>query len=122
MLVRATNTFYENGTPRDAVRPPRRFRMAALRFEASRIVVGGGYGWFYQTPAFSGNAAAAPLFTSPPFAQSFTNTDASNNLSTFEQPFPATTLGYVLAHALVATLRPCRRARVSRFLACSSGT
>ena len=94
VLVRSTNCFYENGTPRDQFAPRAGFAWQPFG-SASRIVVGGGYGWFYQTPAFSGNAGAAPLFTSPPFAQSFTNTDASNNLSTFEQPFPATTLGYV---------------------------
>jgi hypothetical protein len=35
------------------------------------------------------------LFTAPPFAQSFTNTDSSNSGSTLEQPFPVTTLGFV---------------------------
>jgi hypothetical protein len=62
---------------------------------SSRVVVGGGYGWFYQTPPFSGNASSAPLFTSAPFAQSFTNSDASNNVSSFQRPFSATTLGFV---------------------------
>ena len=58
-------------------------------------MVGGGYGWFFQNPPFSGNASSAPLFTSAPFAQGFTNSDSSNNLSTFAKPFPTTTLGYV---------------------------
>ena len=35
------------------------------------------------------------MFTPPPFAQGFTNTDSSNNLSSLQQPFPAVTLGYV---------------------------
>ena len=50
-----------------------------------RLVVGGGYGWFFQNPPFSGNASSAPLFTSAPFAQGFTNADSSNNLSTLRQ-------------------------------------
>ena len=58
-------------------------------------MVGGAYGWFFQNPPFSGNASTAPLFTSAPFAQGFTNADSSNNLSTFAKPFPTTTLGYV---------------------------
>jgi hypothetical protein len=57
--------------------------------------VRGGYGWFYQAPASSGNAASAPLFTAAPFAQGFTNTDAANGLSDLQQPFPTTTLGFV---------------------------
>lgn len=94
VLVRRTKSFYDNGTPRDAFAP--RAGFAWQPFGGSgRMVLGGGYGWFYQTPAFTGSAGSAPLFTSPPFAQSFTNTDASNGGSTFEQPFPATTLGFV---------------------------
>ena len=92
--VRSTNSFYENGTPRDAFAPRAGFAWQPLGV-SGRVVVGGGYGWFYQTPPFSGNAASAPLFNSPPFAQGFTNTDASNNLSSFEKPFPDTTLGFV---------------------------
>lgn len=94
VLVRERNSFYENGTPRDAFAP--RIGFAWQPFGgSSRLVLGGGYGWFYQTPAFSGNAGSAPLFTSAPFAQSFTNTDASNSSSNWQQPFPATTLGFV---------------------------
>ena len=63
--------------------------------ETTRVVMGGAYGWFYQNPPFSGNASSAPLFTSVPFAQGFTNADSSNNLSTFAKPLPTTTLGYV---------------------------
>jgi len=57
--------------------------------------VRGGYGWFYQAPAWSANAASAPLFTAAPFAQGFTNTDSSNGQSDLEKPFPTTTLGFV---------------------------
>lgn len=94
VTVRGSKSFYDNGTPLDQFAP--RFGFAWQPSGSSgRVVVGGGYGWFYQTPSFSANASNAPLFNSPPFAQGFTNTDASNNLSTLAQPFPTTTLGYV---------------------------
>jgi hypothetical protein len=95
VAIRSNSSFYDNGTPRDRFAPRLGFAWQPLG-SSGRIVVGGGYGWFYQTPTFSGNAGAAPLFTAPPFAQSFTNSDASNGQSTFQQPFPQTTLGYVL--------------------------
>jgi hypothetical protein len=94
VVVRPNSSLYDNGTPKDRFAP--RVGFAWQPFGSTgRLVVGGGYGRFYQTPVFSGNAGSAPLFTAPPFAQSFTNTDSSNNLSTFEKPFPVTTLGYV---------------------------
>ena len=95
VLVRSTNSFYRNGAPLDSFAP--RFGFAAQPFGArGRLAVRGGYGWFYQSPAYGGNAAGTPMFTAPPFAQGFTNSDSSNNLSDFSRPFPATTLGYVL--------------------------
>ncbi len=94
VLVRDTKSFYANGTPRDAFAPRTGFAWQPFG-TSGRFIVGGGYGWFYQVPAFSGSAGSAPLFTSPPFAQSFTNTDSSNSGSTFQQPFPVTTLGFV---------------------------
>lgn len=94
VLVRDSKSFYANGTPRDAFAPRTGFAWQPFG-TSGRLIVGGGYGWFYQTPAFSGNAGSAPLFTSPPFAQSFTNTDASNSGSTLQKPFPVTTLGFV---------------------------
>lgn len=94
VVVRGTKSLYDNSAPRDSFAP--RMGFAWQPFGGSgRVVLGGGYGWFYQTPLFSGNAASAPLFQAPPFAQSFTNTDASNNTSHFAQPFPVTTLGFV---------------------------
>jgi hypothetical protein len=94
VVVRPSKSFYENATPRDTFAP--RVGFAWQPFGAAgRMVLGGAYGWFYQNPPFSGNAASAPLFTSVPFAQGFTNADSSNNLSTFAKPFPTTTLGYV---------------------------
>ena len=93
-MVRSSKSFYDNGAPRDKFAP--RLGFAWQPFGSSgRLVVGGAYGWFYQNPPYSGNASTAPLFTSVPFAQGFTNADSSNNLSTFAKPFPTTTLGYV---------------------------
>lgn len=93
--IRSRKSFYDNGTPLDSFAP--RAGFAWQPFGGSdRVVIGGGYGWFYQAPLFSGNASSAPLFTAPPFAQSFTNTDSSNSGSSFQQPFPVTTLGFVL--------------------------
>lgn len=94
VTVRRTKSFYDNGTPRDTVAPRAGFAWQPFG-PGGRVVVGGAYGWFFQAPPFSGNAGNAPLFTSPPFAQGFTNADSSNNLSTFTKPFPTTTLGFV---------------------------
>jgi hypothetical protein len=90
VTVRGSKSFYENGTPRDTLAP-----RVGFAWSRGRVVVGGAYGWFFQAPPFSGNAGSAPLFTSPPFAQGFTNADSSNNLSHFAKPFPTTTLGFV---------------------------
>jgi hypothetical protein len=90
----STRSFYQNGTPLTKFAP--RFGFAwQPSGAAGRASVRGGYGWFYQAPAFSGNAAGVPLFTSAPFSQSFTNTDSSNGQSTLQAPFPTTTLGFV---------------------------
>jgi len=94
VLVRPSKSFYDNGAPHDTFAPRLGFAWQPLG-SGGRLVIGGAYGWFYQNPPFSGNASTAPLFTSVPFAQGFTNADSSNNLSTFSKPFPTTTLGYV---------------------------
>jgi hypothetical protein len=94
VLVRDTKSFYRNSTPLDTFAPRAGFAWQPFG-SSSRLVFGGGYGWFYQAPAFAASAGSAPLFTAAPFAQSFTNSDSSNNGSTFQQPFPVTTLGYV---------------------------
>jgi len=93
VAVRSTKSFYQNATPLDSFAP--RFGLAWQPWGADRLAVRGGYGWFYQTPAYSGNASGTPLFTSAPFAQGFSNSDSSNNLSNLQNPFPVTTLGYV---------------------------
>ena len=91
--VRSTKSFYQNSAPRDNFAP--RVGLAWQPFGSDRIAVRGGYGWFYQAPNYSANASGTPLFTSAPFAQGFSNSDSSNNLSSFQNPFPAVTLGFV---------------------------
>lgn len=94
VLVRDRQSFYQNGAPLPNLAPRAGFAWQPFGADG-RVVFGGGYGWFYQAPLFSGNASSAPLFTSPPFAQGFTNTDASNNYSSLGKPFPDTTLGFI---------------------------
>jgi hypothetical protein len=95
VFVRSTNSYYRNSAPLDTFAP--RFGFAWQPLGAGgRLGVRGGYGLFYQTATYSANAGGTPLFTSPPFAQGFTNADSSNNLSSLQKPFPTTTLGYVL--------------------------
>ncbi|MDZ7637815.1 MAG: carboxypeptidase regulatory-like domain-containing protein [Bryobacterales bacterium] len=94
VLLRDTKSFYQNGAPKDAFAPRAGFAWQPWG-SGGKLVLGGGYGWFFQAPPFSGTAGSAPLFTSPPFAQSFTNTDAANGFSSFAEPFPITTLGFV---------------------------
>jgi hypothetical protein len=91
VLVRSTNSFYQNSTPLDSFAP----RVGFAWQPPGHVAVRGGYGWFYQPPTYSANAAGAPLFTAPPFAQGFTNADSSNNLSSLQAPFPVTTLGFL---------------------------
>lgn len=93
VAVRSTKSFYQNSTPLDTFAP--RFGFAWQPFDTDRIAVRGGYGWFYQNPTYSANAAGTPLFTSAPFAQGFSNADSGNGLSTLQAPFPVTTLGFI---------------------------
>jgi hypothetical protein len=93
VLVRSTSSFYQNNTPLATFAP--RFGFAWQPLGTKRVSVRGGYGWFYQPPTYSGNAPGVPLFTAAPYAQGFTNADSANGLSTFAQPFPITTLGFV---------------------------
>jgi hypothetical protein len=94
VLVRSSKSFYDNGAPLDRFAPRTGFAWQPFG-SSGRLVIGGAYGWFFQAPLFSGNAGNAPLFTSAPFAQGFTNADSSNNLSSFAKPFPTVTLGYI---------------------------
>jgi len=90
----STRSFYQNSTPLAAFAPRFGFAWQPLG-TAGRVAVRGGYGWFYQAPPYSGNAAGVPLFTSEPYAQGFSNTDAANGQSDLPKPFPAATLGFV---------------------------
>jgi hypothetical protein len=94
VAVRSSKSFYDNGAPLDTFAPRAGFAWQPFGSNG-RLVLGGAYGIFFQNPAFSGNASTAPLFTSAPFAQGFTNADSSNNYSSFAKPFPTTTLGFV---------------------------
>lgn len=95
VLVRPNDTYYQNSAPKLNVAPRLSFAWQPP-VAGNKITVRGGYGMFYQAPVFSGNGPGSPLLTDAPFSQGFTNSDASNNLSSFAKPFPATTLGYVL--------------------------
>jgi hypothetical protein len=94
VAVRRSKSFYDDGARLGTFAPRAGFAWQPFG-SGGRVVMGGAYGWFFQNPPFSGNAPTAPLFTSAPFAQGFTNADSSNNLSTLRKPFPTTTLGYV---------------------------
>jgi hypothetical protein len=94
VLSSSNRSFYQNQTPLAKFAP--RFGFAWQPWgSGGRVAARGGYGWFYQEPPFSANAASARLFTAAPFAQGFTNTDASNGQSELAKPFPTTTLGFV---------------------------
>ena len=87
VVVRSTKSYYGNNTPLDAFAP--RFGFAWHPLGAKGLLtVRGGYGWFFQAPPSPGTS------TGTPFAQSFANSDSSNNLSSLQRPFPTPTLGY----------------------------
>ncbi|HXP82747.1 MAG TPA: carboxypeptidase-like regulatory domain-containing protein [Verrucomicrobiae bacterium] len=94
VAMHSTKSFYQNGTPLDTFAPRIGFAWQPGGL-LSRASIRGGYGWFYQAAPYSGNASSTPLFALPPFAQGFSNTDASNDLSTLQKPFPTATLGFV---------------------------
>ena len=55
VAVRSSKSFYENGAPHDKFAPRLGFAWQPFG-SGGRLVVGGGYGWFFQNPPFSGNA------------------------------------------------------------------
>jgi len=88
VLVHDNNSPYQNGVPLTNFSP--RFGFAwQPGSQQSRLSVRGGYGWFYLR-------SDTPTLTSQPFAQAFSNSGASNSLSTLQQPFPVATLGFQL--------------------------
>ena len=113
VLVRSTNSFYQNSTPLDTFAPRFGFAWQPLGTDG-RVAMRGGYGWFYQPPTYSGNAAGAPLFTAAPFAQGFTNADSSNNLSSLRSALPRHHARLCAAHTHLAAIRPGRRPGVHR--------
>ena len=87
VAVRSTKSYYSNNTPLDAVAPRFGFAWHPLGVKGL-LAIRGGYGWFFQAPGTVGTS------TGTPFAQSFSNSDSSNNLSSLQRFFPAPTLGY----------------------------
>ncbi len=94
VFTRDTNSFYANNTPRNLFAPRVGFAWQPFGSKG-RVSMRGGFGYFYQPPLFSANASGQPLFTAQPFAQGFTNADSSNGASSFQKPFPDTTLGFL---------------------------
>jgi carboxypeptidase family protein len=93
--VRPNNGYYENGAPWDAFAP--RFSFAwQPGSKQSRVAVRGGYGWFYQPLSDRGNAIGTPSENIQPFAQLIGSVGAANGASTLQNPFPPTTLGFIL--------------------------
>ncbi len=95
VFIRPTKSYYANDAPLDSFAP--RFGLAwQPGSKQTRVVVRGGYGWFYQLPSDGGNAPNTAQNNTQPFAQLFSDTGASNSASTLQKPFPTTTLGFVL--------------------------
>jgi hypothetical protein len=94
VFVRPNAGYYQNNAPIDTFAPRFGFAWQPGKQQA-RFTVRAGYGWFYQTSNSNGNGSG-PLVNTQPFSQLFENQGASNGTSTLLQPFPTTTLGYVL--------------------------
>jgi len=95
VFVRPNGTAYANRPPLANFAP--RFGFAwQPNGNQGRLALRGGYGWFYQAVPIGGSRSGTPASSAPPFAQAFTNTDSANGASSFADPFPAATLGWVL--------------------------
>jgi hypothetical protein len=95
VFVRPNGTAYANRPPLANFAP--RFGFAwQPNGSQGRLALRGGYGWFYQAVPIGGSRSGTPASSAPPFAQAFTNTDSANGASSFADPFPAATLGWVL--------------------------
>jgi len=66
-LVRSTNSFRPDNTPKDTFAP--RVGLPGSPWGPGRVAMRGRVtGWFYQPPTYSGQRRRAPLFTAAPFA------------------------------------------------------
>ena len=91
VIARSSKTLYQNNAPLDTFAP--RFGFAwQPGSNQGRLVVRGGYGWFYQNNG--GNSLNTSGLTTMPFAQRIVNTGSTNNFSTLQKPYPDTTLGF----------------------------
>jgi hypothetical protein len=88
--VRPSKTLYTNNAPVDDFAPRFGFAWQPI---GNRLVLRGGYGFFFQTPG--GNVMNTAGLTTMPFAQRIVNTGSTNNFSTLQKPFPTTTLGFL---------------------------
>ena len=95
VYVRSSATAYDNNPPLHTVAPRLGFAWQPTGGQG-RWALRGGYGWFYQALALGSAQRGIPYSSAPPFGQTFGNTDSSNGSSSFIQPFPTTTLGWVL--------------------------
>ncbi|MGD0906092.1 MAG: carboxypeptidase-like regulatory domain-containing protein [Candidatus Acidiferrales bacterium] len=86
----SNNTFASNGTPLTTFSP--RLGFAWSPFATNRFVLRGGGGYFYDR---TGNANYNPGYEqNEPYSASAYASGAANYFSTFQNPFPAVTLGW----------------------------
>jgi len=95
VVTRPNKGYFENAPPWDSFAP--RFGFAwQPGSKQSRVAMRGGYGWFYQPLSDRGNAQGLSSTNQQPLAQLIGRVGASNNASTLQVPFPATSLGFTL--------------------------
>jgi hypothetical protein len=91
VLVRPGKSLFSNGTPLSNFAP--RLGIAWQPKGIQKLVVRGGYGWFYETQGGSGIINTAN--SNEPFSQRFSFSGAANAPSTLQQPIPTPTLGWL---------------------------